>query len=78
MPPEIITRAGLVAVALWAGGAAALVTSAEIDRRLHPLDYPQPYEPGGWETFPESDEPSAEPLMPLQPGAYLSAEGCAI
>ena len=60
--------AGL-AGAVWLGGSAALVTSAEIDRRLHPLDYPLPYEVDLLEPemAPGETAPSAELVAPIAP-----------
>ncbi|TPE49956.1 hypothetical protein [Amaricoccus solimangrovi] len=63
--PVPLARAALIAGAVWIGGAAALVTSAEIDRRLHPLEYPLPYEmEGPADPAPSPDENSFGPVMP--------------
>ena len=63
----MIARSCLIAVAVWIGGAAALVTSAEIDRRLHPGDYPLPYEAAPEESS-ASEMPSEDFFPPLEPG----------
>lgn len=62
----MIARSCLIAVAVWIGGAAALVTSAELDRRLHPGDYPLPYEAPP-EDSSALEMPSEDFFPPLQP-----------
>ncbi|TPE45081.1 hypothetical protein [Amaricoccus solimangrovi] len=55
----------LVTVAVWIGVLAAQVTSAEIDRWLHPLECPPPYEmEGPADPAPSPEENSFGPVMP--------------
>lgn len=68
-----------LAMAVWLGGSAALVTSAELDRRLHPLEYPLPYDVELVDPAqaPDALDPSADPRFPVGPTARQIA-ACAI
>lgn len=69
-----------LAASVWIGGAAALVTSAELDRRLHPLEYPAAYDVDLFEPELAPDElaPSADPRYPLAPSFPPAVAGCVL
>ncbi len=69
-----------LAASVWIGGSAALVTSAEFDRRLHPLEYPATHDVDlfGPDLAPEEFGPSADPRYPLAPSNPASHAGCAL